>query len=109
MECRIPCREEVFRGSAPRLDGFQDYRDYLLEYYRWRKQANGRYSYRLLASRLGMDVSQVHRILHRRIHMPLKSIPNFVRVLGIESGGEGDFERLVRRTHVRAKLRREGR
>lgn len=95
------------RCSEPRFDEFQDYRDYLLEYYRWRKQVNGRFSYRFLARRLGMDVSQVHRILHRRIHMPLKSIPNFVRVLGMAHGGAGDFERLVRSVHVRGKHRKD--
>lgn len=106
MESPIFCRGREAQPE-PQLHDFEDYRDYLLEYYRWRKQGNWRFSYRFLAGRLGMDVSQVHRILHRRIHMPLKSIPNFVRVLGIERGGVDEFERQVKGMNVRGKCRKE--
>jgi uncharacterized protein (TIGR02147 family) len=92
----VICQEIEVEYCEPRIHEFQDYRDYLLEYYRWRKQVNWRFSYRFFAARLGMDVSQVHRILHRRIHMPLKSVPKFVRVLGIERERARDFEGRVK-------------
>jgi len=88
----------------PRIDEFRDYRDYLLEHYQWRKRLNPWYSYRILASRLGMDVSHVYRILNGRIHLATDAVPRVVKHLGLEGEAANGFASSVmeaRRRDVR--------
>jgi len=80
--------EEVGRADVdsprPRIEGMQDYREFLLELFLWNKRMNSRYSYRFLAARLGMDSAHVHRILNGKKHLPLKAVPKVVERLKID-------------------------
>jgi plasmid maintenance system antidote protein VapI len=75
---------EPSRPDHPRLEDYEDYRTWLLDHYQWCKQGDPGYSYRLLASRLGMDVSQVHRILNRRIHLSQGMAPKIAALLDLQ-------------------------
>ena len=81
--------------APPRVEEFCDYRDFLLEHYQWRKQRNPWYSYRILATRLEMDVSQVYRILKGQIHLSPEVVPRVVKLLGLEGDAAEGFEHLV--------------
>lgn len=72
-------------ASSLDLANFTDYRAYLLEFYRLRKTQWPGYSYRILAARLDMDVSHVHRILNGRIHLPVACVPRVADALGLDA------------------------
>ena len=82
-------------NAPPHIEEFRDYRAFLLEHYQWRKQINPWYSYRILASRIGMDVSQVYRILNGRIHLSPDAVPRVVKHLGLEGEVAEGFARMV--------------
>lgn len=67
-----------------RVEAAEDYRQVLLEGFLRNKRRNHRYSYRLLASKLGMDVGHVYRILNGKKHLPLKHVPKVVEHLRLE-------------------------
>lgn len=75
---------------------FLDYRRFLLEFYRMKCEANPHFSYRLLASKLGMDTSQLHRILNGKLHLPLDAIPRVAAYLELDTESTQLFERRVR-------------
>lgn len=84
-----------FGRETPLVD-FDDYRDYLLEFYRWKRRDNPRYSYRLLAAKLGMDHSYVHRLVHRKQHLSEASVARVCKVLGLDPPASDLFAALVR-------------
>lgn len=83
------------------LSEFLDYREYLAEFYKWRKSENRRFSYRVLAGRLDMNVSQLYRILNKRLHLPYTHLAKVCEALGLDEKGASHFELLVKygRTH----------
>lgn len=50
----------------PSIQDFEDYREFLLEVYEWKKRRNPRYSYRMMALRIGIDPARLHKVLHGR-------------------------------------------
>jgi uncharacterized protein (TIGR02147 family) len=52
-----------------------DYRDFLLHYYEMRKENNPAFSYRVMGDKLGIDASQLNRILHKKQHLPSRCVP----------------------------------
>ena len=52
-----------------------DYRDLLQEAYEQRKADNPLYSYRLMAGKLGLNVSHLYRILRKDLHLSLDKVP----------------------------------
>lgn len=82
------------------ISEFLDYREFLKEFYRFRKKSSSAFSYRFMAQKTGMDVSQLYQILKGKEHPPLKFLPRFRDFLGL-TGSRGDyFDLLVR--HGRA-------
>lgn len=51
-------------NPMPAIQDFEDYREFLLELYEWKKSRNPRYSYRMMALRIGMDPARLHKVLH---------------------------------------------
>lgn len=49
---------------TPTIQDYEDYREFLLDLYRWKKNRNPRFSYRLMAIRIGMDAARLHKVLH---------------------------------------------
>jgi len=88
-------------GTEMPLADFADYRDYLLEFYQWKRRENPRYSYRLLAAKLGMDHSYVHRLLHRKQHLSQASVARVCKVLGLDSVASDRFAGMVRSGRLR--------
>jgi uncharacterized protein (TIGR02147 family) len=90
------------------LSEFLDYREYLAEYYRWRKSENPRFSYRVLAARLDMNVSQLYRILNKRLHLPYTHLAKVCEALGLDEKGSSHFELLVKYGRTHSKKERLG-
>lgn len=86
---------------------FLDYREYLGEFYRWRKTENSFFSYRAFAMRLRMDVSQIHRIVNGTQHLPYNSIQRTALVLGLGDRESRYFELLVKFARSRSAIERQ--
>lgn len=86
---------------------FLDYREYLGEFYRWRKAENAFFSYRAFALRLHMDVSQIHRIVNGAQHLPYGAIQRTCQVLGLGEREARYFEMLVKYARSRSSIERQ--
>ena len=66
-----------------------DYREYLREVFEERKAANGLYSYRLWARQLGIDPSQLFRILSKDLQLPIRHVDAVIKNLkkSVTAGG----------------------
>ena len=60
---------------------FLDYREYLLAYFDRRKGESPWYSYKVFGEGVGLDQSQVFRILQKQLHISKKALPRFLDYL----------------------------
>lgn len=71
-------------NSKPSIQDFEDYREFLLEFYEWKKSRNPRYSYRLMALRIGMDPARLHKVLHGRGYFVRGTAMRIASSLGLD-------------------------
>lgn len=88
---------------------FDDYRDYLLYVYKYRKKENSLYSYRMMGDRFGVDSSQLHRILQKRENLPSRCLPIVKEDLDLNDNTSECFDLLfaisqTKNTEKRQKL-----
>lgn len=74
---------------------YLDYRDLLKEAYEERKLANPMYSYRMLAEYLGLDTSNIFRILQRDAHLPARCQSRALEFLGLTGRSAEYFVLLI--------------
>ena len=79
-----------------RPQDYLDYRQFLLDVYRKKCETNPHFSYRLFASKVSMDTSQLHRIINSKLHLPLEAIPRVAAYIGLDAESTQFFEQLVR-------------
>lgn len=102
-------------GSVRRCDNscmrliseFLDYREFLKEFYRFKKMASPRFSYRSMAMKAGMDVSQLYQIVKGREHLPLKFVPKFQELLDLRGSKAEYFDLLVRYGRAGSEVERQ--
>lgn len=87
---------------------FLDYREYLSAYFEKRKAESPWYSYKVFGDGVGLDQSQVFRILQKRLHVSKKALPRFESYLKLEGKDALYFEKLVSlgRSRKEAETRR---
>jgi len=85
-----------------------DYRDLLQEAYEQRKTDNPLYSYRLMAGKLGLNVSHLYRILRKDLHLTLDKVPAVCDLLHLHGREAEHFELLVQYGRARSERTREG-
>ena len=83
------------------LFDFLDYREYLRATFEERKARNAAFSYRMLADKIGLHASRIHRLLARQSHIAPDQIDAFAKVFGLRGVKAKYFEYLVR--HAKAK------
>ena len=83
-----------------------DYRDLLQSAYEQRKADNPLYSYRLMAKKLGLNVSHLYRILHKDLHLALDKVPAATDLLRVQGREAEHFELLVRFGRARSERTR---
>lgn len=85
------------------IDEISDYRDLLKQYYVQRKLELPLYSYKMMGMKLGLETSQIFRILNKEYYLPTRCIPLAKELLGL-SGRAGEmFEILVAAARTRSK------
>lgn len=72
-----------------------DYRELLRAFYEERKARMPLYSYRMLGSKLGLDASQLFRILQKEQHLPPRCVPIAKELLGLTGRAAEYFELLI--------------
>lgn len=80
---------------------FLDYRDYLRGFFEKRKEEAPWYSYKIFGDGVGLDQSQVFRILQKQLHISKKALPRFVSYLKLSMTEAAYFEKLVALGHSR--------
>lgn len=83
-----------------------DYRDLLQEAYEQRKADNPLYSYRLMAGKLGLNVSHLYRILRKDLHLSLDKVPSVCDLLRLGGREAEHFELLVQYGRARSERTR---
>lgn len=84
-----------------------DYRDLLHSYYEDRKAQMPLYSYRMLGAKLGLDASQLFRILQKEQHLPVRCVPIAKELLGLAGRAAEYFELLIAAARSRTTQKRQ--
>ena len=63
---------------------YLDYREYLKDAFEERKRLDPRLSYRKLAALVGLDASNLHKILQSRSHLPTRCQARILKFLGLD-------------------------
>jgi len=74
---------------------YLEYREYLKDAYEERKASNPFFSYRLLGDTLGLDPSNLFRLLHLQAHLPARCQPQTLDFLGLSGRSAEYFSLLV--------------
>lgn len=83
-----------------------DYRVLLKRFYQMRKEAMPLYSYRMMGQRLGLDASQLFRILQGEQHLPPRCVPLAKDLLELKGRGAQYFDILVAASRTRSQPKR---
>jgi len=89
------------------LDDVADYRDLLEQHYVQRKAKLPLYTYRMMGIKLGLDTSQVFRILQKNEHLPSRCVPLAKDLLGLTGRSGQYFELLVAAARTRIPAKRK--
>lgn len=74
---------------------FLDYREYLAAFFEHRKAASPWYSYKVFGDGVGLDQSQVFRILQKNLHISKRALPRFIEYLKLDEKEAEYFTKLV--------------
>ena len=89
------------------IDEIGDYRDLLKNFFVQKKLEFPLFSYKMMGQKLGLETSQVFRILNKASHLPAQNIPQSKKLLGLK-GRDGElFEILVAASRTKSKAKKE--
>jgi uncharacterized protein (TIGR02147 family) len=72
-----------------------DYQKYLGDYYEWRKRDDSYFTYRFIASKVGIDHAFIVKVFQGQKQLSLKSAPHFSALLGHTKREKEYFELLI--------------
>ena len=89
------------------IDEVNDYRDLLKDYYVQRKLEFPLYSYKMMGQKLGLETSQMYRILNKGFHLPNRSIPLAKDLLHLKNRQAELFEILIAIAKTKSEKEKE--
>ena len=89
------------------INEISDYRDLLKNYYTQRKLDMPLYSYKMMGLKLGLETSQVFRVLNKELHLPNHSIPLAKDLLDLKGRSGEIFEILVAASKAKSQAKKE--
>lgn len=89
------------------IDEISDYRDLLKNYFAERKLEFPLYSYKMMGQKLGLETSQMYRVLNKELHLPNRSIPFAKDLLGLKGRGGELFEILVAASKTKSQAKKD--
>lgn len=78
-----------------RIEDYLDYRDLLSDFYKEKKAQNPFYSYQVFATQVGVDTSNLAKIIMKKRHIATKSVPVVAKYCGMTGRNAEYFELLV--------------
>ena len=84
-----------------------DYRDLLKNYYTQRKLDMPLYSYKMMGQKLGLETSQMFRVLNKELHLPNRSIPLAKNLLDLKGRNAEIFEILVAASKTKSPAKKD--
>lgn len=84
-----------------------DYRELFKRFYAQQKEIMPLYSYRLMGLKLGLDASQLFRIIHKEQHLPTRCIPLAKDLLGLSGRAGKYFETILAASRTRTHAKRK--
>jgi len=91
----------------PTLEEVTDYRELLRQFYDEHKRKMPLYSYRMMGDRLGLDASQLFRILQKEQHLPPRCVPQAKALLGLTGRHAEHFDLLIAAARTRSATKRK--
>jgi len=88
-------------------DDVNDYRELFQRHYDQEKETMPLYSYRIMGQKLGLDASQLFRIIHKNEHLPPRCIPLAKELLGLTGRSGKFFETLLAASKTRSQANRK--
>lgn len=89
------------------IDEIGDYRDLLKNYYAQRKLELPLYSYKMMGQKLGLETSQMFRVLNKELHLPNRSIPLVKDLLDLKGRSAELFEILVAASKTKSSAKKD--
>ena len=89
------------------INEISDYRDLLKNYYTQRKLDMPLYSYKMMGQKLGLETSQIFRVLNKELHLPNHSIPLAKDLLELKGRSGEIFEILVAAAKAKSQSKKE--
>lgn len=89
------------------IEEISDYRDLLKDYFVQKKLDMPLYSYKMMGQKLGLETSQMFRVLNKVLHLPNRSIPLAKDLLGLKGRNGELFEILVAASKTKSKAEKE--
>ena len=89
------------------IDEISDYRDLLKNFFVQRKLDMPLYSYKMMGQKIGLETSQMFRVLNKELHLPNRCVPLARDLLGLK-GRDGEmFEILVAASKTKSQAKKE--
>lgn len=82
---------------------YEDYRDYIRDFYLERKKQNARYSYSVLGTTIGLNASHVFCLVEKKRDLPIRCIPAVKKLLGLESRAAAYFDLLLAASRTKSE------
>ena len=89
------------------VDEISDYRDLLKDYYVQRKLEFPLYSYKMMGQKLGLETSQMFRVLSKEYHLPTQSVPLAKDLLKLKGRSGELFELLVAAAKAKSPAKKD--
>lgn len=89
------------------IDEISDYRDLLKDFYVQKKLAFPLYSYKMMGQKLGLETSQLFRILNKTMHLPTRCIPLAKNLLGLKGRSSELFEILIAAAKTKSESKKD--
>ncbi|MCQ2054647.1 MAG: TIGR02147 family protein [Fibrobacter sp.] len=82
---------------------YEDYRDYIRDFYLERKKQNARYSYSVLGTTIGLNASHVFCLVEKKRDLPIRCVPAVKKLLGLESRAAAYFDLLLAASRTKSE------
>lgn len=90
-----------------KIDEIGDYRDLLKNFFVQKKLNFPLYSYKMMGQKLGLETSQMFRVLNKELHLPTRCIPLAKNLLGLKGRDSELFEIFVAASKTKSKSKKE--
>ncbi|HNY31946.1 MAG TPA: TIGR02147 family protein [Fibrobacteria bacterium] len=86
---------------------YLDYREFLKDFYESKKAEFPLFSYRVMAQHVGMDASNLFRVLQKDLHLPARCVPQVLEYVELSGRAAEYFQILLAYARTKAKKEKQ--